>query len=291
MGHRCSRVGRIRWIGPNPSVSVAAYSGSLTPRFTEPANDRKIETQPVQGISCPKQHVDSMADVKLFLLGAPYLAVDGQVVEIQRRKVLALLSYLAVTGQPHRRDTLATLLWPDSGQSQARAALGRHLSELRDLVGADHVQADRETIGLIGNLWLDVHHSQQLIAGRDPTAPAARERFSQAVSLYRGDFMTGFTLPDCPDFDEWQFFQSENLRQQFANALAHLITMHCADGDYGAALPHARRRLVLDTLDEAAHRQVMELYARSGQVSAALRQYEPGVSATSGQDGCGHARL
>lgn len=215
-----------------------------------------------------------MADVKLFLLGAPYLAVDGQVVEIQRRKVLALFSYLAVTSQPHRRDTLATLLWPDSGQSQARAALGRHLSELRDLVGSDHVQADRETIGLIGNLWLDVHHSQQLITGLDPTAPAARERFSQAVSLYRGDFMTGFTLPDCPDFDEWQFFQSENLRQQFANALAHLITMHCADGDYGAALPHARRRLVLDTLDEAAHRQVMELYARSGQVSAALRQYE-----------------
>jgi hypothetical protein len=38
------------------------------------------------------------------------LEVDDQIVEIQRRKVLGLLVYLAVTRQIHQRDTLATLL-------------------------------------------------------------------------------------------------------------------------------------------------------------------------------------
>ena len=36
---------------------------------------------------------------------------------------LALLIYLAVNGDVQRRDTLATLFWPDTDQSRARASL------------------------------------------------------------------------------------------------------------------------------------------------------------------------
>jgi hypothetical protein len=47
-----------------------------------------------------------------------------------------------------------------------------------------------------------------------------------------------------------------------------------AQGDYKSAIAHARRRLALDPLDEPAHRQLMQLYAASGQHAAALRQYQ-----------------
>jgi DNA-binding SARP family transcriptional activator len=61
-----------------------------------------------------------MATLTLFLFGAPRLECDGAVVKIPRRKALALLAYLASTGQSHARDTLATLFWPDHSQSEAR---------------------------------------------------------------------------------------------------------------------------------------------------------------------------
>ncbi|MEZ4664827.1 MAG: hypothetical protein R2911_45435, partial [Caldilineaceae bacterium] len=61
-----------------------------------------------------------MSTYKLYLLGSPRLERDGVAVKIPRRKTLALLSYLAATGQPHARDSLATLLWPEAGQSEAR---------------------------------------------------------------------------------------------------------------------------------------------------------------------------
>ncbi|HRW08894.1 MAG TPA: BTAD domain-containing putative transcriptional regulator [Caldilineaceae bacterium] len=215
-----------------------------------------------------------MTTLKLCLLGSPHLTVNDNAVTIGRQKALALFCYLAVKGEPQRRDLLATLLWPDAGQSQARAALSRHLTEVRGLIGGTAITADRETVSLAGELWLDVAHFQRQVTDIDLAAPDALDRLNQAVALYRDDFMSGFNLPDCPAFDEWQFYQSERLRQQFATALTHLVTIHCEQHDFAAALAQALRLLTLDTLHEATHRQVMELYARSGQVRAALRQFE-----------------
>ena len=50
----------------------------------------------------------------------------------------------------------------------------------------------------------------------------------------------------------------------------------CSDGprDTAAALAHARRRVALDPLDEAAQRQLMQMHAWAGDRSAALRQYQ-----------------
>lgn len=51
-----------------------------------------------------------MLSLKVFLLGSPRIECAGTLVAIRRRKALALLAYLAVAGQPQRRDTVATLM-------------------------------------------------------------------------------------------------------------------------------------------------------------------------------------
>ena len=76
-----------------------------------------------------------MAHLKLFVLGQPRLERDERPIELNLRKALALLVYLAVSGQPQTRDALATLLWPDSGQSESRARLRRTLHRLQQALG------------------------------------------------------------------------------------------------------------------------------------------------------------
>ena len=71
-----------------------------------------------------------MPSLKLFLLGPPRLERDGKPLEIDTRKTIALMAYLAVTSESHSRDALATLLWPESEPRQARAMLRRNLSVL-----------------------------------------------------------------------------------------------------------------------------------------------------------------
>ncbi len=38
-------------------------------------------------------------------------------------------------------------------------------------------------------------------------------RLIKAIELYSADFMSGFTITGSREFEDWQFFQSENLRQ------------------------------------------------------------------------------
>ena len=69
-----------------------------------------------------------MAQASFYLLGSPRIELDGTRIDVDTRKAVALLAYLAVTGDSHRRDALAALLWPEHDQSHALGALRRTLS-------------------------------------------------------------------------------------------------------------------------------------------------------------------
>jgi ABC-type oligopeptide transport system substrate-binding subunit len=59
-----------------------------------------------------------------------------------------------------------------------------------------------------------------------------------------------------------------------AGVLERLVRAHMEQGDYQPAIDYARRWLRLDPLYEAAHRQLMRLYALTDRRAAALRQYQ-----------------
>jgi WD40 repeat protein/DNA-binding SARP family transcriptional activator len=224
-----------------------------------------------------------MSQLALYLLGSPRLEISGEAVAIGRRKALALLAYLAVTGQRHQRDALAVLLWPDYDQSGARAELRRVLSLLNRTLGEGGLTVDRESASLNreADVWLDVNQFHQRLAvckahGHPMTEICAEcvAPLEAAAALYRGDFMAGFTLRDSLAFDKWQFFRTEGLRDELASALVRLANYYTSQGDFEAAIGHARRWLAVDPTHEPAHRLLMVLYARSGRRAAALRQYE-----------------
>jgi predicted ATPase/DNA-binding SARP family transcriptional activator len=224
-----------------------------------------------------------MSDLKLFLFGSPRLERDGAPLPLKRRKAVALLTYLAMTGEVHNREALAALFWPDYDASRGRAYLRRDLAEINTLLGEGWLMADREQIGLdrSANLWVDVARFQQLLATCqahdhpvNEVCPDCLSLLAEAVELYHGDFLAGFTLPDAADFDEWQFFQTESLRQALAEALEKLVGGYCVQGEFKQAVPYARRWASLDPLHGPAQQQLMQVYAWAGQQAAALRQYD-----------------
>ena len=102
---------------------------------------------------------------------------------------------------------------------------------------------------------------------------ASLERLREAVALFSGEFLEGFSLRDSPDFDDWQIAEADTLKRELASALRRLVDLLAARGDYERAVPQAQRWLEVDPLHEPAHRELIRLYAWSGDRAAALEQY------------------
>lgn len=225
--------------------------------------------------------------VKIHLFGPPGVEKNGVKLHIPRRKTLALLAYLAAGEQPRSREVLATLLYPDQDHAGSRNNLRRDLSELKFSLGEAWLLYRGDQISLVEStgLWVDVrefHHllektrNHQKSEGHDHEGLCVdcQSDLECAVDLYQADFMSGFTIPGSREFDEWQFYQAEDLRQEYIEALQTLTRWHASLGEYETAIPYARRWLAIDPLHEPAQRQLMWLYAWSGQPAAALRQYQ-----------------
>ncbi|MFZ6030086.1 MAG: AfsR/SARP family transcriptional regulator [Chloroflexota bacterium] len=235
------------------------------------------------------------ASCTVFLLG-PFSVVanaDSPTAQTIRNfstdKERALLAYLACEAdRPHRRDALAGLLWPDMSDQAARANLRLTLHRLRQTLGdteGDETAAlsvDRESVRLNSRFCQsDVARFDALRHAADVRSPCAPERCSaclpqleQAVSIYRGDFLQGFSLDDSLPFSEWALLKREWLRHQALDCLFRLAACHQRRGNQESALYYARKQLELDSWREEAHRQVMNILAHREEFGAALSQYE-----------------
>ena len=132
-------------------------------------------------------------------------------------------------------------------------------------------------------LWLDVIEFQEKLKACEAhehllteTCPDCIPHLERAVDLYTDHFMAGFSLPDCPAYDEWQSFKTEELRNQLASALLRLSSFYTSSSrqDFEMAISYARRWLTLDSLHEPAHQHLMTLFAQSGQRVEAIQQFQ-----------------
>lgn len=183
------------------------------------------------------------------------------------------------TAQPSSREALATLLWPEHDSGRARANLRRTLYHLNQAIGEHALIATGDTIArnMDAELWMDVEIFQRSTAGcLDEINQEINclDKLEAALALYRDDFLAGFTLPDSPGFDDWQFFEREALRRALSRVLITLATIYQEQNKWDEAIGVTRRWVSLDPLHEAAHRHLMQLYALAGEQSAALRQYD-----------------
>ncbi len=208
-----------------------------------------------------------MTGFSLQTLGFPEIRRDDRAIKLSLRKGLALLIYVAEAHGAVARDVLATLLWPESAHETARARLRRMLHRIEMTLGHHVFETDRTSLRWSPAVALQVD-SHLFESACD------RGAFEEACSRYRGDFLAGFTLVDCPEFDEWAFFRREALRGRLMHALERLVQDKNAAGEHFAAAAYAARLAELDPLSEVYGRHLIRSLLLAGDRSSAERHYE-----------------
>ena len=205
--------------------------------------------------------------LEIKTLGGLVLKVNGHALkDLGSHKAEAILIYLAVGGGSCNRNVLATLLWPDNAESQAMASLRVALTALRkDLDG--YIEVLRDTVAMKpgARVYLDVADLEAKLASGDVEG---------ALQIYQGDFLQGFSIRDCLEFEDWRRMQQERVHRNVTSSLHAAISNAIQAEDYKKGQALTQQLLLLDPLDELAHRKCILLFALEGQRVNALAQYE-----------------
>ena len=214
-----------------------------------------------------------LASDSLRLLGLFQLVCQGKPVVFDQPRLEELIALLAIQpGEPIQRGQIASEIWPESSEKQARSNARNLLYRIKQLwpgmENAIAVERHQLTWRRDAGIQVDVSRFQSLIAEADlcDDVDARIERLTNAADLYRGDL-----LPNC--FADWALAERERLRGEYTTLLEQLVDLLLERRRYGDALQRAKTLQRFDPLHESAYRRLMQTYAALGDRAAALRVY------------------
>ncbi len=205
--------------------------------------------------------MDHYATYQITLLGQPNIRRNESAVNINRKKCRAILYYLATIDYPVSRDKLQMMFWPDADAVSAKHNLNVNLYEIKKqapglIENADHGNG----VQLAPSVSVDVRFFNSLLEADHASLP----QLQQAIDLWQGDFLDGFTLADSPDFDNWRATEAVYYSSKYTDALIRAADLYAAAGDTIPAISFIQKALNSDPLKEDLYRKLMTLQSKNG---------------------------
>ncbi len=222
----------------------------------------------------------SHPSLEIFLLGKFHVKVDGELVEEHlwlRRSAKLLVKLLALKPQHQlHREQIIDLLWtehdPETALNNlnkalymARRALEPNLSKGSD---SQFIRTEKQQIILHspGSLFIDVDEFERLaaLAIRNNCIEAGKN----ALKLYRGDLL----MEDI--YEDWLSARREALRILYRKVATKTAELYAQTGELQFCLELLEKLCLEEPTDECTHRQLMRIYAQTGNRYQALKQFE-----------------
>ena len=157
--------------------------------------------------------------LNIHLLGQFKLTAGDQEIDLPSRPAQTLFAYLVLNaGVTHRREKLASMIWPESNETNARSYLRQALWRIRKSLGSYSVH-DEDYLSIsdisitfksVSDYWLD---AELLLS---PVTSKPVEEMIEVVSLYRGELLPGF-------YEEWIILERDRLEAAYHQKMNHLL--------------------------------------------------------------------
>ncbi|GAC1382629.1 MAG: hypothetical protein NVS4B7_17750 [Ktedonobacteraceae bacterium] len=214
------------------------------------------------------------------------------------RKVQELFCYLLL----HRdhslpRETLASILWPDTTTVQSKKSLRQALWQLQSVLGSHNASVE-ERVLLVEPDWIRLNSEADLrldtavlenafqlvqkIPGHELDIQQA-QMLQSVVQLYHGPLLEGW-------YQDWCLYERERLQSMYLAMLDKLMGYCEVYRDYETGLLYGMRIMCYDRARERTHRRLMRLHYLNGDRTAALRQFEQCTDALDEELGVGPSK-
>lgn len=159
-------------------------------------------------------------------------AGDWEVV-VRASKPLALLIYLSTQpGRSLSREQLADSLWGDESPERARASLRQAVYALKQVIGDDVLQAEREIVVL---------REGSIESDRDLFLAAMRRNDLDAMlEAYAGSFCDALSVGGATEYERWLRAERAHLERLLLDRAQNVIPARIAAGELNSALDAAR---------------------------------------------------
>lgn len=219
---------------------------------------------------------------RIYLLGAFRLKVGGREVDTENWKsqkaLLLLKTLLAHQGESVSKEWLLEHFWPNHPYDKAIRTFNTTVYYLRRALQpySPDEQLIRHKNGRYRfhsdhGCWYDVEEFEQLykqaLVSEQGDSHLALQLFSEAVELYRGDYLTE------EEYVEWTASTREHYSEMYIQALLKAVALHTKFGNLEEAIRLCEVVLIKDQLRSDAHEHLIYLLAIAGRVRSAANHY------------------
>ncbi len=237
----------------------------LLKEITELSSCRVCDSFPrLHDLQDIQQEVKSRYPMEIRALGGFKVYLNGNEIDEAllsgQRRVVDLLKLLIVNrNKVVMKERIYEMFWPGYSYKSARDNLNTIIYRLRKILGdgvnfletdTNAIRFKEDTVITDVDMFIDFTKRAKLAMEKGDYVSASRF-YTEAVSLYRGDFI------ESDLYNDFIRDERENLRNLYKNALFNLTKIYLGSGEYLKALEWAKKLIEADSLCESGYRLLM----------------------------------
>ncbi|MFZ5968674.1 MAG: AfsR/SARP family transcriptional regulator [Bacillota bacterium] len=227
--------------------------------------------------------MSKLTKLEIRMLGSIKITVNGKsVIDTMSSKAIGIFCYLLMHhGKFVTRDKLAFLFWDNSSTEAARYNLRHALWSIRKIIKEDAHDAsiivtnkDRCRAHISDDIHIDVLEMEALLKQIEKVEKVPIRTLEAIDKLYSGEFLDGFYIKGCPEFNDWIYYERERLQKGYFEALHKLAVIHRESQHFQESIEAFEKLLRINPLHEELYAELMEVYLEMGDRHAVLNLYK-----------------
>gem|GEM_PF-6103616 len=221
-----------------------------------------------------------MSKLHFSLLGSPDIYFGEEcITEEFSSKSLALIFYLIMNNNKcFTRDFLGNLLWPGSSRKATYSNLRYNLWKINNNfekyydIPIINSRNDRIAFCDAVKYTLDIESLRKLLDHRDII------NVKKVNMMYTGDFLEGFYLKKCLDYNDWIFYERESIQRLYYEILEDLLKKYKEKNLFYESIDILKTMLQINPFNENLYQKIIELFLKKGDKTDALNYYNKCVN-------------